>query len=207
MKAIETQYAGHRFRSRLEARWAVFFDRLNLDWQYEPEGFELGEAGRYLPDFYLPSLNLWIEVKAQKLSEKERNKAFALSSYTDFPVVELCQIPNPDDILQCKGMPGIRVYRGIGMRDIERHWKMQSLVEFFIEKTGHESALAEHEMVAWALEWDTEYYQQKYGKLHPSNFKNGFIDEGEPFGMFGCSQIYNAAVSARSARFEFGESG
>lgn len=50
MKAIETAYRGYRFRSRLEARWAVFFDSLGLDWQYEPEGFELN-AGRYLPDF------------------------------------------------------------------------------------------------------------------------------------------------------------
>jgi hypothetical protein len=25
-KAIETHYKGYRFRSRLEARWAVFFD-------------------------------------------------------------------------------------------------------------------------------------------------------------------------------------
>lgn len=30
MKAIETRYKGYRFRSRLEARWAVFFDALGL---------------------------------------------------------------------------------------------------------------------------------------------------------------------------------
>lgn len=41
IKAIETCYAGCRFRSRLEARWAVFFDALGLEWEYEPEGFEL----------------------------------------------------------------------------------------------------------------------------------------------------------------------
>ena len=41
IKAIETRYAGYRFRSRLEARWAVFFDTLGLKWQYEPEGYEL----------------------------------------------------------------------------------------------------------------------------------------------------------------------
>lgn len=50
IKAIETRYKGYRFRSRLEARWAVFFDALGLKWDYEPEGFELA-AGRYLPDF------------------------------------------------------------------------------------------------------------------------------------------------------------
>lgn len=51
MKAIETEYRGYRFRSRLEARWAVFFDALSLPWEYEPEGFELGCGRRYLPDF------------------------------------------------------------------------------------------------------------------------------------------------------------
>lgn len=68
--AIETHYAGCRFRSRLEARWAVFFDTLGIRWEYEPQGFaatyrlSLG-AGTfpYLPDFWLPSLGIWAEVK------------------------------------------------------------------------------------------------------------------------------------------------
>ena len=50
-RAIETRYKGYRFRSRLEARWAVFFDALGLKWEYEPEGFELEGGARYLPDF------------------------------------------------------------------------------------------------------------------------------------------------------------
>lgn len=50
IKAIETAYKGYSFRSRLEARWAVFFDALGIEWQYEPEGFEL-PSGWYLPDF------------------------------------------------------------------------------------------------------------------------------------------------------------
>lgn len=62
VKPIETEYAGHLFRSRLEARWAVFFDHLGLEWKYESHGFE-GGAGRYLPDFHLPSLGVWCEVK------------------------------------------------------------------------------------------------------------------------------------------------
>lgn len=63
-QAIPTRYAGYHFRSRLEARWAVFFDALKLEWQYEPEGFIIGIGQRpYLPDFRLPKLNLWVEVK------------------------------------------------------------------------------------------------------------------------------------------------
>lgn len=61
--AIETEYAGHRFRSRLEARWAVFFDKLGVKWLYEPQGYELGNGQRYLPDFWLPDLGVWAEVK------------------------------------------------------------------------------------------------------------------------------------------------
>lgn len=63
IKAIETRYKGYRFRSRLEARWAVFFDALDVPWEYEPEGFDLGAAGRYLPDFWLNPWGAWFEVK------------------------------------------------------------------------------------------------------------------------------------------------
>lgn len=61
--AIETEYNGYRFRSRLEARWAVFFDTLGVPYDYEPEGFELGSGIRYLPDFWLPTWNSWVEIK------------------------------------------------------------------------------------------------------------------------------------------------
>ncbi len=68
IRAIETRYAGHKFRSRLEARWAVFFDALKLPWQYEPQGYAItdpwdDESRAYLPDFYLPTLDAWAEVK------------------------------------------------------------------------------------------------------------------------------------------------
>jgi hypothetical protein len=48
---IETVYKGYKFRSRLEARWAVFFEEMGLDWSYEVEGFNLPSGARYLPDF------------------------------------------------------------------------------------------------------------------------------------------------------------
>lgn len=76
-KAIQTRYKNCKFRSRLEARWAVFFDHCGLNWQYEPEGFEFDEElaefgyfpedweGRYLPDFYIPEWKTWIEIKAK----------------------------------------------------------------------------------------------------------------------------------------------
>lgn len=64
IQAIDTHYAGHLFRSRLEARWATVFDNLGVRWEYEPQGYRIGKARRpYLPDFYLTDLGWWVEVK------------------------------------------------------------------------------------------------------------------------------------------------
>ena len=88
IKAIETEYNGYRFRSRLEARWAVFFDAAGIKYQYEPEGFEVsnfyqdGKVYRYLPDFYLPQFKCYAEVKPTK--EKLREDGEKLSMMIDF---------------------------------------------------------------------------------------------------------------------------
>jgi uncharacterized protein YlaI len=79
IKPIETEYKGYRFRSRLEARWAVFFDAVGIKYEYEKEGFDLGEYGYYLPDFWFPELNVWAEVKGQDFTDDEENKVKALS--------------------------------------------------------------------------------------------------------------------------------
>lgn len=71
MKAIETVFNGHKFRSRLEARWAVFFNELGIEYLYESEGYEFDDKTKYLPDFFLPRIStsasaiggLWLEVK------------------------------------------------------------------------------------------------------------------------------------------------
>lgn len=63
LKPIETVYNGYRFRSRLEAKWAVFFDALGVEYEYEPEGFTLSNGDYYLPDFFLPKSKIYVEVK------------------------------------------------------------------------------------------------------------------------------------------------
>jgi hypothetical protein len=60
---MEVAYSGRIFRSRLEARWAVFLDLLDVNWDYEPSFYQVGEELFYLPDFYLPDHQLWLEVK------------------------------------------------------------------------------------------------------------------------------------------------
>lgn len=79
---IETVYKGYRFRSRLEARWAVFFDTLGIPYQYEIEGFDLGSGIWYLPDFWLPDQKYWIEIKGSEPTEQERQKLGLLSATT-----------------------------------------------------------------------------------------------------------------------------
>ena len=48
IKSHPTQYAGVLFRSRLEARWAAFFDLCKWKWEYEPIDF-----ADWTPDFFL----------------------------------------------------------------------------------------------------------------------------------------------------------
>jgi len=51
LTAIPTEYHGVTFRSKLESRWAEFFDLLEMPWKYEP--FSLTTPiGRYTPDFF-----------------------------------------------------------------------------------------------------------------------------------------------------------
>lgn len=52
IRAIPTRYNQLDFRSRTEARWAVFFDLIGIRYQYEPEKVHTG-LSRYIPDFIL----------------------------------------------------------------------------------------------------------------------------------------------------------
>lgn len=70
IKAIETRYKGYRFRSRLEARWAVFFDTIGWDWRYEHQGYVIGwdenDTLAWLPDFEIVTpigQHFYVEVK------------------------------------------------------------------------------------------------------------------------------------------------
>jgi hypothetical protein len=57
-KGIPTVYEGRQYRSRLEARWACFFDLLG--WKYEYEPFDLEG---WIPDFLLLPHNVLVEIK------------------------------------------------------------------------------------------------------------------------------------------------
>lgn len=86
IKPIETVYNGYKFRSRLEARWAVFFDALRMKYDYEPEGFDM-DGIWYLPDFWLPDQNLWVEIKGEDPDPGEIDKAKRLCLTCKEPIV------------------------------------------------------------------------------------------------------------------------
>lgn len=100
IKAIPTYYKGVYFRSRLEARWAVIFDRLGIDWRYETEGYDItiddGLTIRYLPDFLLLGGSgrcpdaLWVEVKGNMMPE-DALKIKAFSEH--YPIYVVGEIP------------------------------------------------------------------------------------------------------------------
>ncbi len=77
IKAIETTWNGYKFRSRLEARWAVYFTSLRIEFWYEPEGY-IVDGEPYLPDFWLPQVDMFAEVKPAEFTAKERKKCSLL---------------------------------------------------------------------------------------------------------------------------------
>lgn len=91
IKPIKTFYKGIEFRSRLEARWARFFDACGVRWDYEQEGYELGDGRRYLPDFLVHNVgiygsekkgiyfDIYFEVKGA-MNQKDSEKIIAFST-------------------------------------------------------------------------------------------------------------------------------
>jgi len=85
----ETFYKGYKFRSRLEAKWAVYFDACGIKWEYEKEGFNLLDGTSYLPDFWLPEVKMWVEVKPDDFEENELKKCVELVKLTGFSCILL----------------------------------------------------------------------------------------------------------------------
>lgn len=105
IQAKVTFYNGYKFRSRLEAKWAIFFDSLNWHWEYETKDFVL-PSGRYLPDFYFPDIDMFGEVKAKELNELELLKCKELSLHIN-------EVKGGLDVLLLEGMPSFTSYRTV----------------------------------------------------------------------------------------------
>lgn len=86
MKPISTSYKGYCFRSRLEARWAIFFEELGAEWVYEQEGFDLSGIW-YLPDFWIADWDTWIEIKPSGPSADDCIKCLSLALHSQKTVL------------------------------------------------------------------------------------------------------------------------
>lgn len=202
IKPIETRYNGYRFRSRLEARWAVFFDELEIEYIYEKEGFDLGKAGYYLPDFWLPQVFMWAEVKPKPLNDTELEKVKALVQGTGYDCLILVgeEVSNhpywgisteqlkPDYTIDheltdedCKRL--IESQRGVLPFDGNYEW------EWFCLTNYHNYPTNEHRFYASpGCIWSGASHDEIYGDNDTC-----WDDTTE------------AMIAARSARFEFGE--
>ncbi|WP_438479180.1 hypothetical protein [Streptomyces asiaticus] len=72
IEALPTWYSGTTFRSKLEADWAATLDSLSIRWEYEPETITLPSGAVYIPDFWLPDIGTWLEVKGTGVPRVEK---------------------------------------------------------------------------------------------------------------------------------------
>jgi len=90
IKPLETLWNGNRYRSRLEARWAVFLESLKIDFEYEREGYQTKSGRGYLPDFWLPNVGVrgvappgtWLEIKPNEPSGEEMSDLGDVCEFT-----------------------------------------------------------------------------------------------------------------------------
>lgn len=75
VKAKPVFMYGCRFRSQLEARWAMVFTDVGVRWEYEPQVFRTEEGG-YLPDFRIGVQKpWWLEIKGPEPIERDYVRA------------------------------------------------------------------------------------------------------------------------------------
>jgi hypothetical protein len=88
--AKHTIYKSYKFASRLEARWACFWDLQGVPWVYEGEALDL-DGLVYIPDYWLPTVKVWHEVKGELITDaigvKVLEKCKRLAILSGYPVV------------------------------------------------------------------------------------------------------------------------
>lgn len=195
LKIKDTYYKGYRFRSRLEARWAVFFDACGVDWEYEPEGYDLGNGMSYLPDFKLHGVcgrdggDLFVEVKGIM----NEHAAAKINRFVEIGKTYTNRIKKSNTAVLVVG----RIPEGESMRDID------SEIE---EMAYYESPYPD---CNWPHAFNFETIDGDYFAAHPGINKKGkfelFGDDSNYLADRDNEKTLAAFNKARQARFEFGE--
>jgi hypothetical protein len=93
LRAIPQHILGCSFSSTLEARWGLFMNVLHIKFEYEPEGYDL-DGLWYRPDFWIPSWDMFVEVKPDAKPKREDfEKMFRLSQLSKKPLLEVLGPP------------------------------------------------------------------------------------------------------------------
>jgi len=105
IKAHPTTYNGTQFRSRLEARWAAYFDLAGWDWEYEPVDLN-GWSPDFRVEFPCPSHSCRVNGKYETHHEKT---AFCsqVKNINHALMIEVKPYFNVDDFIghQCMNYP------------------------------------------------------------------------------------------------------
>ena len=57
-------FKGTKYKSTLEATWAIYFEYTDIEYEYEPVTVTIEDGEPYTPDFYLKKSGIWIECKS-----------------------------------------------------------------------------------------------------------------------------------------------
>ncbi|WP_406417969.1 hypothetical protein [Streptomyces sp. NBC_01614] len=99
IEAVPTTYGNTTFRSRLEADWAATLDANRITWAYEPEAITLPSGAVYIPDFWLPELGTWIEVKGPGIPRVEKSIELAQTRACHCTAACTCQWPGGELVI------------------------------------------------------------------------------------------------------------
>lgn len=199
--AIETEYAGHRFRSRLEARWAVFFDAMGIDWVYEPQGYHLGNGDKYLPDFWLPGAfnSCWVEVKGAP-TEADWIKLHAATAADGLPL-SLEDGRRPCDVIEPHELSAM-------VQQIPRVLLLGDIPDSGVMAGHHVTVLTAGGPATQTVRWGIPMPFQLTGRIFPwgssPRFRWHMLEEAQDKTLMAIDDAFDAA---RQARFEHGESG
>ena len=194
---IQTEYKGILFRSRLEARWAVFFDSCGADWEYEPQGYECEDGTRYLPDFLLHNVRFFIDDDSHEYDAFIEIKG----NLTDKDVLKITNIRDGEPIINKNRPVGniIAILGNIPFANSMRSLFNEELMEY--KKTCIDG-IGSIGMFSHVKSGDDRVYMafpavSQSGKLIFAAC-NGEI-------RYNVDRTFNTYCRARSARFEYGE--
>jgi len=134
VEALPTTYYGTTFRSALEASWAATLDSLAITWEYEPRTFTLPNGSRYLPDFHLPEIGVWMEVKGDGVPRVEKAYALGEMLACDCPRMHCtCRWPGGELVLVGKSPKAFDPWSD----ETYDHWPARSKMRLSWNHGGH----------------------------------------------------------------------